>query len=240
MDMQTFAELVRPLAEALKGIRLDDAAQAREAVTAAHLVDQAIGDRFDHHIAVGFAVVVVDIGKLVHVDIKQCGVEAVALGALHGSFQVRAKAHPVQGAGQGVAIRQLLDLVPGELELDAVVENPVHQRILQLPAHQVVPGTFRGGFDQHRGFHLKESFFTHVFPDLYGHAVPQFQVFPDRSEFLQGIGKIILSLQEFHFDSFLGILLVILGLLVSNFFLGDSCLPETTAENGYVERQAHQ
>ena len=114
------------------------ATQACDAVGVAHFVDQAARDRFDHHIAISLSVVVVDIGELIDIDIEQGGIEAVAFRPVHGAFHVRPESHPVECAGERVAIGELLNLLSRFFQLDAVVENAVDQGVLQLPADQVV------------------------------------------------------------------------------------------------------
>ena len=83
---------------------------------------------------------VIDVGETVHVDVQQCGVETVTLGAFHGPLHVGAKADPVKGAGQRIAIGQLADGLLRVLELDAVVQNAVYEGIVQLTTYQVVLG----------------------------------------------------------------------------------------------------
>ena len=77
---------------------------------------------------------------MVDIDIQQRGIKPVAVRAIHGALQVRAEACSIECAGEGIAVRELQDLVPRLFELNTVVEDAVYQLILQMPTHEVVLG----------------------------------------------------------------------------------------------------
>ena len=83
---------------------------------------------------------VVDAGELVDVDVEQSCVEAIPFRAVHRTLQMSTKTHPIEHPGKRVAIGQLPDLLTSLLELNVVIEDPVHQCILQLPADKIVLG----------------------------------------------------------------------------------------------------
>ena len=84
---------------------------------------------------------VVDVGELINIDVEQSCVEAVPFRTIHRTLQMSTKTHSIEHPGKRIAVGQLSDFLASQLELNVVIEDAVHECILQLPADKIVLGS---------------------------------------------------------------------------------------------------
>ena len=84
---------------------------------------------------------VVNAGELINIDVEQSCVEAIPFRTIHSTLQMSTKTHSIEHPGKRIGIRQLSDLLASQLELNVVLEDAVHECILQLPADKIVLGS---------------------------------------------------------------------------------------------------